>query len=185
MATCYRLLATRSHHAMTLETVAKELGGSKGQIAHYFPSKEALIAATMRAALELHGQVLLSVATQATPLRQRLKELIAVALPSAEELRERLAFVAEVWSFAKTSQETQAAVEAAHQGLLGVTRRLLDMGIEEGFVTRRRAERLLVPVAALFDGLAVHGAQGDVDVAELRKQAQATLQVLLGLRGRA
>jgi len=182
MATCYRLLATRSHQAMTLEAVARELGGSKGQIAHYFPTKEALIAATMRAALEVYGQTLLTVAAEEAPLRARLKKLIAVALPDGPELRERLAFVAEVWSFAKVSAETREAVRAAYAGMHDVTRRLLDLGIEEGFVTAKNARALLVPVAAMFDGLAVHGAHSGVDVAKLRREAEATLELLLGFR---
>ncbi len=181
MATCYRLLATRSHHAMTLEAVAAELGGSKGQIAHYFPTKEALIAATMRAALELYGQSLLMVAAEEAPLRTRLQRLIAVALPDESELRQRLAFVAEVWSFAKTSAETREAVRVAYASVHGVTRKLLDIGIAEGFVTAKNARSLLVPVAAMFDGLAVHGAHSGVDVKLLRRQAEETLVLLLGL----
>ncbi|MBL8956706.1 MAG: TetR family transcriptional regulator C-terminal domain-containing protein [Myxococcaceae bacterium] len=185
MATCYRLLATRSHHAMTLEAVAKELGGSKGQIAHYYPTKEALISATMRGALELYGQLLLAVATEEAPLRTRLKHLIAAALPDAELLRERIAFVAEVWSFAKTSPETREAVRAAHAGVYEVTRKLLDLGIEEGFVTAKNARALLLPISAMFDGLAVHAAHSDLDVEELRRHAEKTLELLLGLGGKS
>jgi AcrR family transcriptional regulator len=181
MATCYRLLATHSHQAMTLEAVAKELGGSKGQIAHYFPTKEALIAATMRAALELYGQTLLATAGAEGPLRERLQRLIALALPDATELRERLAFIAEVWSFSKTSPQTREAVRAAYEGMHEVTRQLLELGAREGFVTARNAKAMLVPIAAMFDGLAVHGAHSEVDVGELRRQAEDTLGQLLGL----
>ena len=184
MATCYRLLATRSHHAMTLEAVAQELGGSKGQIAHYYPTKEALIAATMRGALELYGQLLLAVAAEDAPLRTRLKHLIEVALPDGGALQERIAFVAEVWSFSKTSPETREAVRAAHAGVYEVTRKLLDIGIAEGFVTAKNARALLLPISAMFDGLAVHAAHSNLDVKQLRSHAEQTLELLLGIRNR-
>jgi AcrR family transcriptional regulator len=182
MATCYRLLATNTHHAMTLASVAEEVGGSKGQIAYYFPTKDALIAATMREALRVYGEGLMAAATRHRPLKRRLKELIAYALPSAAELRERLAFVAEVWSFSKSSRETRDAVAAAYAGLHELTRALLQVGVLEGYVSRRHAERSVVPIAALFDGLAVHGAHSTVDVDALRRHAEQTLEVLLGLR---
>jgi AcrR family transcriptional regulator len=181
MATCYRLLVTRSHEAMTLEAVAKELGGSKGQIAHYFPSKEALITATMRSALELYGQALLMVAESDLPLRERLDHLVSIALPDGPELKERFAFVAEVWSFAKTSKATAEAARSAFAQMRTITRRLLQIGVDAGFVVEKPDERKVVIIAALFDGLALHAAHTDIDVAELRVEAKRMLVEMLGL----
>jgi AcrR family transcriptional regulator len=184
MATCYQLLVTRSHEAMTLEAVANELGGSKGQIAHYFPSKEALITATMRSALELYAQTMVVVAESDLPLRDRLRHIIAIALPDREELWQRFAFIVEVWSFSKSSNETAETVRAAFASMRTITRRLLEIGVEAGFVKRKDLERQVVLVAALFDGLALHAAHTDVDVAELRAEAERIVVEMLGLEQR-
>lgn len=182
MTTCYRLLSSRSHQSMTLEAVAQELGGSKGQIAHYFPNKEALIAATMRGALELYSQMLVAVAMEeGVSLRQRMKNVIATALPDAEELKNRIAFLAEVWSFSKTSKEVEQALQQGYARMHDVTEQLLDVGVKEGWIKARHASQVLLPIAAMFDGLAIHGAHGNVDIEELRRQAEKTLSLLLGL----
>jgi AcrR family transcriptional regulator len=181
MATCYRLLSTTSHQAMTLEAVAKELGGSKGQIAHYFPSKEALITATIRSALELYGQVLMAVAESQTPLPERLEQVIQVALPDPPDLNERFNFIVEVWSFAKSSRETRAAVRSAFESMRQITRRMLQIGVQTGFITKRHVERQVVPIAALFDGLLLHAANGDADVGELRGYAREVVSGMLGI----
>lgn len=181
----FRLLATRSHQAMTLEAVAKELKGSKGAVAHYFKTKEALIAATMRAALEFQAQALLTIAELNAPLPERLQLLIEAALPDGALTRERVRFVTEVWSFAKTSAETATALRTATAHLHEVTRRLLEIGKAEGFITVERPERFVVPISALFDGLALHAAHSEVDLGELRAQARESLERLLGIRNPA
>jgi hypothetical protein len=75
-------------------------------------------------------------------------------------------------------------VRAAFASMRTITRRLLEIGVEAGFVKRKDLERQVVLVAALFDGLALHAAHTDVDVAELRAEAERIVVEMLGLEQR-
>src|SRR2546425_1188599 len=87
----------------------------------------------------------------------------------------------EIMATCYTLRETRAAVHTAFESMRQINRRMLDIGVETGFITRRRVERQVVPIAALFDGLLLHAANGDADVRDLRRAAREVVSGMLGI----
>ena len=180
MLTAFQLLTERSHHGMTLDSVAQTMGVSKGMVSYYFPNKEALIVATIDSFLTLHHRTLVMLAEQKKPVRERMADLVLAILPSSELLRARASFVAEVWSFTKTSPAALAAVQRTYAEFFAACGRLVALGIEEGYVTAKDDERVLVSIMALFDGLALRAVYApETNLEVLRRSAMTAIDRLV------
>ena len=82
---CQAAIRTVSHHgllAMTLDNVAQEAGVSKGGVMYHFPTKEALVTATLTYYGELAEQMLMThVANDPNPRRRWARAMLACLFP--------------------------------------------------------------------------------------------------------
>jgi AcrR family transcriptional regulator len=184
--TVARLLSEGSHRQLTLERVAHEAGISKGMVTYYFSSKDQLILQTIHHFLDRQGRRLMAIASSELPIRERLQELLATALPDRETLERDVRFQAEVLSFAKDVPEAYEAVRRSYVAFRQACEALVVMGIEEGYVTAPDARWTYVLLHSLLDGLAVQITMDpDLDADEARRRALALVDELLTAPGTA
>ena len=154
MDAVFRLLVEGSHTSVTLDRVAREVGVSKGMVTYYFDSKEQLITQTIARFLDAHVAMLLAAVRTEGPVEPRLRNLINVSLASRDVLTQKLRFQTEVWSYAKEVPETFEAIRESYVRFRHECETLLDVGIEEGYVTAPDADWIYLLLHALFDGIA-------------------------------
>lgn len=171
MLTVYRLLASDSFAAMTLARVAREAGVSKGLVTYYFKNKDQLIVETIRSYHEEQERQLLQVVEHPKPPRELLRGLVSLAFPSQALVELELRFQIEVWSFAKTRPEAWQAIAASYQRFRGVCEKLLQRGVDEGWLRPERIPWLYRFIQALADGLSFQVAlEPELDVDALRAE---------------
>lgn len=180
LATTRRLLIEGSHATLTLDRVAAEAGVSKGMLTYYFASKEQLVTEAMHQFLREQELMLGAIAAVERPPRERLRMLVAAALPSREALDEELRMQIEVLSFAKQSPSTLAAVRRLYREFRRACEALLERGVREGAVTARDATQVYPLLHALIDGLSFQIVfDPDLDLDEVRERALAVVESLL------
>jgi TetR/AcrR family transcriptional regulator, fatty acid metabolism regulator protein len=180
MDAVFRLLVEGSHRSLTLERVAVETGVSKGMVTYYFESKEQLITRTIERFLAMHEAMLQAAARGEGPVEPRLRNLIAVSLSSRENLEQKLRFQAEVWSFAKEVPEAYEAVRRSYVRFRRECESLIEVGIEEGYVTVPDARWVYLLLHSLFDGIAFQIVlDPDIDIEEARERVLRLIDGLL------
>jgi TetR/AcrR family fatty acid metabolism transcriptional regulator len=169
MTTVALCLAAGSHRSLTLDRVAKLAGVSKGMVTYYFKTKDRLICEAMQHFLESQVERMLAIVREDRPLRDRLESLLAVCLPSRDEVAQELNFQTEVWSYGKENPDALKAIHSAYRRFREACREMVDVGVAEGYVTAPDAQWLYVLLHALIDGVSFQIVLDEsLDVAEVR-----------------
>lgn len=179
--TARRLLAEGSHAGVSLSSIAKEAGVSKGMLTYYFASKDELITATIADHLARQEELLIAVAAdRTTSVRDRLERMLELALPSGERATDELRFIVEVWSYAKTRPSVMELVQIAYKRFRKHGQRLLAMGAREGYVTAKDHAWVNIAINALLDGLSFQLAvDRELDAADLRRRVLRIVDMLV------
>jgi AcrR family transcriptional regulator len=176
----YRLLAQRSHVAVSVADVAAAAEVSKGLVHYYFGHKDGLILATIERFVALQESLLVAAAESKRPVAERLDDLMVVLLPDRAVLEERVRFVTEVWSYAKTSPAGADAVRRSFAALRAACARLVERGRAEGYVTVAADASLVFTLTAVADGFALQAVYDpEADLARLRELARGLVEKLL------
>lgn len=181
MWTVRRLLAEGSHKRMTLDLIAREAGVSKGMLTYYFDSKDDLVTASIAHFLELQQMALsMVVDDERTPIPERVRRLVTIALPEREQVSSDLRFLVEVWSYAKARPEAMALVRDAYLRFRAACELLIERGAARGYVRVTDPALANVMINALLDGLSFQVAlDDDLDVTELRERVLVLVEALL------
>jgi TetR/AcrR family transcriptional repressor of bet genes len=162
-------LAEGSWRSVTLADVAARAGVSKGAVTYWFATKEALLLEALRRYHARYEAQLTQVALLEAPIRERLAGLIHVAFPSQEAVAADVRFQIELWSYAKEHPEVQAAVSEAYSRFRLACAALVQLGVDEGWVTAPDVEGLYRFIHALIDGVSLHVAfDPEADIAQTR-----------------
>jgi len=171
------LLAEESWQSVTLARVAERAGVSKGVVTYWFPSKDELILSCIRHFHERYADRLTAIVLQPQHSRDRLRALVAEALPSREALSVEVRFQTEVWSFAKQRPEVEQAIQQAWRDFREACRILMEVAVAEGYIRRPDSKGLDRFIHALIDGLSLHLAYGlDDDMEETRERLVCLLE---------
>ena len=181
MWTVRRLLAEGSHRRMTLDLIAREAGVSKGMLTYFFDSKDDLVTSSIAQFLDLQQMALsMVVDDESTPIPERVRRLVTIALPEREQVSQDLRFLVEVWSYAKARPEAMAVVRDAYTRFRAACETLIERGVERGYVRVADPRLANVMINALLDGLSFQVAlDEELDVAILRERVLALVDALL------
>lgn len=172
LATAARLFAEQGFHATSMRDLCAALGMSPGNLYHWFPSKQAIIAAFVEADRTEIGARLAAL-SEAEDLRAALPgQLLAIVTEASEaEIRLYLEVYATALRDPELAPLVRAADAAACAQLAGLLRRA---GVAD-------PDAAALAVAALLDGLmsrrAVEPAR---DLAELAAPIALALRAILG-----
>lgn len=175
LETAARLFAERGFHATSMRDLCAALGMSPGNLYHWFPSKQAIIAAFVEADRRDTAARLAALAT-AGDLATEAAPLLISYVSSATDAEIRLFL--EIYAGALRDPELAPLVRSADAeargGLAGLLR---DAGIAEPQATA-------TVVIALIDGLVTRRAiEPRRDLAELAGPVGAAISALLARRG--
>jgi AcrR family transcriptional regulator len=152
----WRVIAANGIDEVTIRDIARESGYSSGVLAHYFENKDDLLAQALRLShtrirkrydAEVEGR------DPADALKAILDNL---PLEEQRDLETRIEM-----SFWARSLRNEALREIQHeesQGLRDLLGELIDSSRDEGAISKRHdREQVLSFVAALIDGISLHG----------------------------
>jgi len=178
-----RLLAEGSHGALTLDRVAKETGVSKGMVTYYFASKDQLVTEAIGTFLDAQVGLVRDIIRQDRPIKDRLTALIEMALADREILGWRLRFQVEVWSYAKDSPEVLEAVRSSYVEFRRELLAMLELNVEEGYVTVPDAQWIHLLLYSLIDGLSIQLAlDPTLDLEDVRRRTLGLMEGILTSR---
>jgi AcrR family transcriptional regulator len=150
------LLVEGGWHAATLEKVAARAGLSKGALAWWFESKDAILLHAIRTFHQGYAEQLGSLVISPLPARDRLAAVVRAAFPSREVVEREVRFQVELWAAAKSNPAVAAEVQSSYQQFRLACLALLELGAAEGYVTAPDRPALAVQIQALADGLSLH-----------------------------
>jgi len=182
MVAVQRLMSESSYGAMTMDRVAKAAGVSKGLINYYFPSKEELVVASIRAYHAAEGQRLALIFEDTTlSAPQRLERLVAAVFPDREAVEREVRFQIEVRAFAKTNPDVWRAIGDSYRGFRVACEAIMRRGRDDGYVTRATAPQEIRWVYLFFhslvNGLAFQVAlDTELSIDELRARLVAHIE---------
>ncbi len=177
------LLETSSWHSTSLAAVATEAGVSKGVVTYWFADKDALLLAAIDRYHESYAEQFAAIVARPASARERLEQLLLLALPDAASIRREVAIQAEVMSYVKAHPEAAASLAQAYATFRAATAELVMLGVHEGLIHNARPG-LPDMVHALIDGLTLRiAADADADVDALRAQLLDHLDVWFSARG--
>ncbi len=164
------LLETGSWHSTSLAAVAREAGVSKGVVTYWFADKDALLLAAIERYHNSYAGQFAAIVAQPASARERLGQLLLLALPDAEHIRREVAIQAEVLSYVKAHPEAAASLTQSYAMFRMATAGLVALGQSEGLIVHARPG-LPDMVHALIDGLTLRiAADPTADVELLRAQ---------------
>ncbi len=150
------LLVDGGWHAATLEKVAARAGLSKGAVAWWFDSKEAILLHAIRSFHAGYAEQLGAIVLSDLPARERLAAVVRAAFPSREVVTRELRFQVELWSVAKSNPTIEGELRASYQQFRGACQALLEIGAREGYVRSKDLAALALQIQSLADGLSLH-----------------------------
>lgn len=169
-------LSQESHRTLTLDRIAKLAGVSKGMLTYYFKTKDRLILESIQQFLDQELERIIAIVSEDRPVRERLERLLEAALPSRDEVFQKVAFQTEVWSYAKQNPEALEAMKALYLRFREACRAMVDVGVAEGYVTAPDAQWLYLLVHALIDGISFQVIFDEgLDLVELRGRILALI----------
>lgn len=150
-----RIAADRGLEAVSLGEVATEAGVSKGQVQHYFPSKDAML---RHATTTLRAQVERRLTTAPTPDLAGLRERAIALLPLDAEGRDEALVANAFLARALKDEEIAARFRAGHAQLRAeFGARIAEAQeagtVAPGLVAEQEADLLLSLIAGLGDAL--------------------------------
>lgn len=182
MTTARELLTEGSFATLTLSSVARRAGLSKGLLTYYFGSKEQLVVETIRAYHAEQSALMRGFMHLPMPASTKLRLMVDATLPSQESVVDELRFQVEVWSFAKAHPEALDAVKQSYFEFRRACEQLLDDGIAEGTVHVEDTAFTYRVLHGLIDGLSFQlVVEPDVDMVELRDRTYDLFHGLLGI----
>jgi TetR/AcrR family fatty acid metabolism transcriptional regulator len=181
MLTVAQLLTEGSHSGVTLDRIAKAAGVSKGMLTYYFDSKDQLFTDTIAFFLEQQELALRTILEDdGAPPMDRLRRLIATALPDGDTVQLHLRFLVEVWSYAKERPEAMKMVRESHLRFRQQCEQLIDLGAAKGYVTARDRKWVNLLLHAILDGMSFQLAIDDeLDVPDVRERLLALIDGML------
>jgi AcrR family transcriptional regulator len=150
------LLVEGGWHAATLDKVAARAGLSKGALAWWFDSKEAILLHAIRSFHTGYAEQLGAIVASGLPARERLAAVVRAAFPSREVVTREVRFQVELWSVAKSNPSIEAEILSSYLGFRAACHALLELGAAEGYVRARDRAALALHIQALADGLSLH-----------------------------
>lgn len=150
------LLVEGGWHQATLERVAERAGMSKGALAWWFKTKDAILLHAIRAFHAEYAESLGALIVADLPARERLAAMVRAAFPSREVVLREVRFQTELWSVAKSNPEIREEVLASYLQFRGGCHALLELGAAEGYVVAPDRAALALMIQSLADGLSIH-----------------------------
>lgn len=186
LAAAARRFAASGFHGASMKAICAEVGMSPGSIYHYFPSKEAIIAAIVaedRAQIRREVEAAAAAPDMASALADRL--LAYLRHLEAEDGRE-LRLMLEVTAELARNADLADAARAAETGLRAAVARVLAAAQAAGRIAADRDPDLLAGLLlALADGLVWRLAYDDRSALDAGADAlAAALAALVGEGGR-
>lgn len=162
-----RVLERRGLDALTTNRVAEAAGVSIGSLYQYFPNKDAIVAALIRAAHESLRDDIVAVVADAAPFEDRLDRLIAAAVRH-QLARPTLARILDV-------EEARLPVEPLTRAAIADMRHALVRVFSEQ-VAVNAIEQTIADVMAIARGLIdAAGQRGESDAPALRRRVFAAV----------
>lgn len=148
LAATQRLVAQRGFASVTLRDVAAEVGVVHGLLRHYFPTREALVAAAFDAAVSAETDLGYAVADDPDPL---------AALAGWLELLPRDHYLVwiDAWSEAPRNTDLAQSLERHTASCIGSLARIIRRAVAAGTATTTDADADARLLTAVCDGLAV------------------------------
>ncbi len=165
-AAAFGLLAKHSHDSVTLDDVAREAGISKGLVAYYFKTKDAMFLEAIDRYHALQRQMLhFALQMPSESKRARAELLFDCGFPSRESVEQEVRFQSEVWSFAKSRSDVWEKIGTAYRNF---RRECADLLGSQGETVDPMTYLM---IHALVDGLSFQVAlDPTIDLARLREQ---------------
>jgi AcrR family transcriptional regulator len=158
-------------HATRVADIARRAGVSSGLVAHYFPTKDSLLAEALINQDTLFYEQLEERLQGGGSARQRLVMMIETACPPSAGARVNWALWLELWSAARLDP----ALAATRNRLDGNWRKAIAAtirrGQREGEFEGGNPAEVALRLAALIDGLALQVALGDRAVTPAKMRA--------------
>jgi AcrR family transcriptional regulator len=176
-----RVIARKGYVAATLRDVAREAGTSTGTLNYYYEGKDALFAATLRAASERYqGELAAAVAAAGSP-RDKLVAMARVATPATAAGREGHALWIDFWAQAARDESLRDLNERIYDRWRRDIAAIVREGQAAGaFAPAADPAAFARGYAAVIDGLATHVVlHGGFEAAEMEAACRAYIDSAL------
>jgi AcrR family transcriptional regulator len=151
-----RLIAARGYHGVRIADIAAACGASTGTVHYHYSSKDDVLSAALRFAIER------AFARQSASLRalddarDRMLALIDMQLPVEPDVHGEWLIWLEYWVQAARRPELRVLHDELYAGWLELIREIVLRGQRQGVFRAGEPETITRTLAALIDGAALH-----------------------------
>jgi AcrR family transcriptional regulator len=128
----YRVMARRGSHRLSLQDIAEEAGVSKGLLLYHFKSKDNLLLATMRWALQRTAERIRRGTADAPDARAALRSLVDAVFVSPQLNRDFHLFYLDLVEHAARDEAYQVLHELLRTVINDLYAETIQQGVEEG-----------------------------------------------------
>ena len=149
----YRLFSERGVHRVPLEDIAEQAGLSKGLVLYYFKTKENLVLATMRWALDITADRVRQAMAKATTPHGKVLAMIDGIWSGAETNRRFYLLYLDLSGHAARVQHFTELSATFHSVVNALYAEVIAQGVAEGAFAVGDPEEGAVTLRAIIDGL--------------------------------
>ncbi len=153
----WQIIADRGIEEVTIREIGRESGYSPGVLAHYFRSKDDLLAHASRMS---HEEIYKRYEAEVeTPVKaDALRAILMDNLPLDEQRDRETKIEVSFWARSLRNQAFSEIQHEKSEHLRGLIRRLAQGSQEEGVISKDTdVEQVVDLLAALIDGISLHG----------------------------
>lgn len=179
----YRVMARRGSHRHSLQDIANEAGVSKGLVLYHFGSKDNLLLATMRWALQGTADRIRRRMAKAAGSEQTIVALIDAVFVSPQANRDFYMFYLDLLEHQARVPSFRTLSVMLTEMINGLYTEVIQRGLEDGFFAVKDVGLAARHMRALIEGTFLQWLQSDdweKSHAHWREECRHALMVLLG-----
>ena len=177
------VMVERGIDATRVTDVAERVGVSHGLVHYYFPTKDDLVAATMRQAAGVGVERLRTRVAARSTATEKLDTLLQLAIPSGRSASDAWVLWVDAWSAGLRDQTVRHVHEELDEAWADTLVGIIDEGVATGEFTCAAPRQTAMVLTSLIDGLALRLVlrRRGVTRAEILRLLRATAADELGL----